>query len=80
MVIWMGDIPKDIIPIQIEHKEWPRITLERFHTILGAKEQLLESDYVLFLDADMSVNEEIALDEIFDDKDFVGVHHPCHLK
>ena len=73
-----GDVPDSIIPVKIEHKEWPRITLERFHTILGVKEQLLESDYILFLDADMSVNEEIALDEIFDDKDFVGVHHPCH--
>ena len=74
-----GDVPESIIPIQIEHKEWPRITLERFHTILGAKDQLLESDHILFLDADMYVNAEIAFDEIFDDKDFVGVHHPCHL-
>ena len=74
-----GEVPDDIIPIKIEHKPWPRITLERFHTILSAKDQLLENDYVLFLDADMYVNQEVRFDEVFNDKDFVGVHHPCHM-
>ena len=72
------DVPENIVPIPTEHKDWPRITLERFHIIKQAEEQLKECDYVLFLDADMYVNEEVVFDTVFNGKDFVGVWHPCH--
>ena len=61
------------------HKDWPAITLERFHTILLAEELLKEHEWLLFLDADMKVNSVVFSEEVLDDdKDFVAVHHPCH--
>ena len=42
-----------------EHKPWPAITLERFHTILEAEEELTKYDWLLFLDADMVVQKKI---------------------
>jgi hypothetical protein len=77
-----GDLegtPDDISVYNIEHKPWPSITLERFHTILEAEEELKSYDWLLFLDADMRVNKKIFSNEILDpEKDFVAVHHPCH--
>lgn len=76
-----GDIPDNITTITIPHKQWPSITLERFHTILLAEDKLREYDWLIFLDADMVVNQEIKSDEIFkDEKDFIAVHHPCHYE
>ena len=76
----VGDqIPDHITAIQIPHKDWPAITLERFHTILLAEELLKEHEWLLFLDADMQVNSVVFSEEVLDDdKDFVAVHHPCH--
>jgi hypothetical protein len=74
-----GDLPSNITLLKIPHKEWPSITLERFHTILLAQEDLEEYDWLVFLDADMRVNQEITPEEFFKwDKDFIAVHHPCH--
>ena len=77
-----GDLegaPENISIYNIEHKPWPSITLERFHTILEAEEELKSYDWLLFLDADMRVNKKIFSNEILDpEKDFVAVHHPCH--
>ena len=73
------DMPDHITAFKIPHKEWPAITLERFHTILYAQEYFEEFDWLLFLDADMRVNQVITPEEFFDDqKDFIAVHHPCH--
>jgi hypothetical protein len=76
----VGDeLPEHISVVKIPHKEWPAITLERFHTILMAQSDLEEYDWLLFLDADMVVNKVIQPEEILDtDKDFIAVHHPCH--
>jgi len=71
-----GDIPSNIKVVPIEHKSWPSVTLERFHTVLLEKDNLSEYDYVIYLDADMLVNEEVLEDEILTDKDFIGVTHP----
>ena len=76
----VGDaLPDHITVLKIPHKEWPSITLERFHTILLAQEELEEHDWLLFLDADMKVNQEISPEEFFKfGKDYIAVHHPCH--
>jgi len=71
-----GDIPNNIKVVPIEHKSWPGITLERFHTILQEKTTLSEYDYVIYLDADMLVHEEVLEDEILTDKNYLGVYHP----
>lgn len=39
--------------VSVEHKEWPYITLMRFHTFLSEKEWLSSYDYVFYIDADM---------------------------
>jgi hypothetical protein len=76
----VGDeIPDHITAIKIPHKEWPSITLERFHTILLAEELIQEHDWLLFLDADMRVDAVVNSEEVLnDEKDFIAVHHPCH--
>ena len=77
--IFGDEIPDHITAIKIPHKEWPSITLERFHTILLAEELIQEHDWLLFLDADMRVDAVINSEEVLnDEKDFIAVHHPCH--
>lgn len=71
--------PENIVSFEQEHLSWPYITLLRFDTILKAKDMLLEFDYVLFLDADTLVVSEIKEEEIFTNKKYIGVHHPCHF-
>ena len=72
-------VPDNIIPYYQEHLPWPDITLHRFGTILKAKDQLEEYDYVLFLDADMRIVDTVKEEDLFSDKKYIGVHHPCHF-
>jgi len=72
-------IPDNITPYYQEHLSWPYITLYRFGTILRAKDELEKFDYVLFLDADMRVVNTISGNEIFSNKKYIGVRHPCHF-
>ena len=75
----LSEIPKDITFVKEEHLPWPYITLLRFKSILKIKEKLKDFDYVLFLDADMRVVDEVTEKELFTDKKYIGVHHPCHF-
>jgi len=70
--------PDNISVYKQEHLPWPYITLFRFGTILKAKQELEEYDWVLFLDADMRVVNTIMPEELFTPKPYIGVHHPCH--
>ena len=72
-------LPDNIHPFSQEHLPWPYITLYRFGTILKVKEALEQFDYVLFLDADMRIVDTVSEEELFTDKKFIGVHHPCHF-
>jgi hypothetical protein len=72
-------IPDNITPYYQEHLPWPYITLYRFGTLLKASEEIQEYDYFLFLDADMILVDEVKPEDIFTDKFFIGVHHPCHF-
>ena len=71
-------MPDNVHAFSQEHLPWPYITLYRFGTILKAKEALEQFDFVLFLDADMRVVDEVKEEDLFTDKKFIGVHHPCH--
>lgn len=71
--------PNNVFLFNQEHLPWPYITLLRFDTILKAKEELLKFDYVLFLDADTLVVDAIGEEELFVNKKYIGVHHPCHF-
>ena len=75
-----GELHNNITFIPTEHKPWPAITLERFHTILTIEDRLKDFDWILFLDADMEVRQRVESNELFTAKDFIGVHHPCHYK
>ena len=72
-------IPDNITPYYQEHLPWPYITLYRFATLLRASEEIQKYDYFLFLDADMILVDEVKPEDIFTDKLFMGVHHPCHF-
>ena len=74
----IGDPPENVKLYEQEHLPWPYITLERFKYILKAESDLAEFDYVLFLDADTRVVETVTEEELFTDKKYIGVHHPCH--
>lgn len=78
-----GDIDKDETPdnvtvCPIPHRDWPFITLLRFNNIQSIKEDLSDYDQLVFLDADTLVVDTITEEEFLSDKDFFGVHHPCH--
>lgn len=75
----MQGVPDNVYAFKQEHLPWPYITLLRFETILKAKNALLDFDYALFLDADTLVTSEIKSEELFTDKKYIGVQHPCHF-
>jgi hypothetical protein len=75
----LSDPTENMIPYYQEHMSWPYITLLRFGTILKASDFLSKSDWVLFLDADMLPVAEVTEEELFTDKKYIGVHHPCHF-
>jgi hypothetical protein len=72
------DTPSNVSVYNQKHLSWPYITLLRFETILKIREDLSHSDWILFLDADMLVVDEVKEEDIFTDKKYIGVHHPCH--
>jgi hypothetical protein len=71
-------VPDNIIAYHQEHLHWPYITLERFKYIRKASEDFANFNYVLFLDADTMVVDTVTEEELFTDKKYIGVHHPCH--
>jgi len=71
-------MPENVNAFSQEHLPWPYITLKRWDTILKASTPLEQFDYVLFLDADMRVVAEVTEEDLFTDKKYIGVHHPCH--
>ena len=75
----LSDTPDNMTVYSQEHLSWPYITLFRFGTILKAEKKLSQSDWVLFLDADMLVIDEVKEEDLFTDKKYIGVHHPCHF-
>jgi len=76
----VGDLPENISFYHQDHLKWPFITLKRFEIIQKSREEIGDSDWFIFMDADTLVVEQVTVDEIIDDsKDFIGVHHPCHF-
>tara|TARA_B100001142_G_scaffold136269_1_gene137703 strand:- start:11874 stop:12590 length:717 start_codon:yes stop_codon:yes gene_type:complete len=71
-------MPENVNAFSQEHLPWPYITLKRWNTILKASTPLEQFDYVLFLDADMRIVSEVSEEDLFTNKKFIGVHHPCH--
>jgi len=73
-----GDFPEDVKVYSQEHLEWPYITLTRFEIINKAREEIINHDWLVFLDADTLVVDKVLEEDFFSDKPFFGVWHPCH--
>lgn len=73
-----GEFPEDIKVYHQEHLNWPFITLKRFEIINQARTELMNYDWLVFMDADSLVVDLISEEEFFTDKPLFGVHHPCH--
>jgi hypothetical protein len=75
-----GDFPENIKVYHQEHLDWPYITLKRFEILQKAIGEIENSDWYVFLDADLFPVEKITIEEFFDNsKPYFGVHHPCHF-
>jgi len=74
----LEDAPENVIYYHQEHLEWPYITLTRFEIINKARDEIAKNDYMVFLDADSLVVDQILEEEFFSDKPLFGVWHPCH--
>jgi len=75
----LGDVPNNLKVYPQEHLEWPYITLKRFEIINKARDVIEECDWLVFIDADALVVDNISEYEFFDfTKPLFGVHHPCH--
>ena len=82
LVFTDGDIPEapdNAVIYKQEHLEWPYITLYRFKIIEKALEEISKCEWLIFLDADMAVVDKVTPEEVFSDKSYLGVHHPCHF-
>lgn len=64
--------------VQIEHQEWPYVTLNRFKYISEALDELKEFDYVIYIDVDMEFVKPVDSFDIGDKKYFGVVHPYCH--
>lgn len=75
----VGDFPEDVKVFHQDHLEWPYITLTRFEIINKARDEIIKNDWFIFLDADTLVVDEVLEEDIFTNKPFFGVWHPCHF-
>jgi hypothetical protein len=74
----ISDAPENVLVYAQEHLEWPFITLNRFEIINKAKKELINFDWLVFMDADALVIDSVTEEEFFSNKNLFGVHHPCH--
>jgi len=63
----------NVVKIPHEHKKWPYITLERYHTFFEHRETLRTQDYLFYTDADMYFENKVG-NEILSDR--VATIHP----
>ncbi len=63
----------DVVKIDVEHKDWPWMTLGRYRIFSNASEELSKMDYLYYSDVDMKFLAEVS-DEIL--SDIVGTQHP----
>ena len=65
---------------KIEHHGWPWVTLHRFKYMNMVSKDLIEQDYVFFIDADLWPCSNITKEDIIEhDYPLIGVQHPGFL-
>jgi hypothetical protein len=63
----------------IVHKKYPYITLERWHALNMAREQIKDCDALFYIDADAKPVDTITPEDLFvPGKPYIGVHHSLH--
>ncbi len=75
--VWSDDesfnFKHDVHHIKIDAQGYPGDTLFRYHYFLMAKKELLECDYIFYLDADMRIVDNVK-EEVL--TELLGVQHP----
>tara|TARA_R110002012_G_scaffold64648_3_gene169841 strand:- start:156 stop:845 length:690 start_codon:yes stop_codon:yes gene_type:complete len=75
--VWSDDtsykFKQNVHHIKIDAQGYPGDTLFRYHYFLMAKKELLEYDYVFYLDADMKIVDYVNNEII---TDLLGIQHP----
>jgi len=64
---------RDIVITNLEHKEWPWMTLGRYQIFYDKYDELSKMDYLYYTDADMSFVDDVGF-EILSDR--VATQHP----
>jgi hypothetical protein len=75
------DLGENVITHRIEDLRWPEATITRYEIIAKEMSKVI-TDVIVYLDADMLINETIALKEIFDHESdsMVLVRHPGYWR
>ena len=77
-----GDLeesPDNVTKMEIPHYEFPTTYHKTFEEMLKLEDKVSDCDWLISVDADLYVWEEIKYPDFFDDtKKYIGVHHPCH--
>tara|TARA_B100001996_G_C18663077_1_gene593833 strand:- start:386 stop:1117 length:732 start_codon:yes stop_codon:yes gene_type:complete len=72
--------PDNITTIKIPHYGFPETFHKTFEEMLKIKNIVSDFDWLVSIDADLYVQENIEYDQFFDEsKKYFGVHHPCHF-
>jgi histo-blood group ABO system transferase len=66
---------RNVIKIDVDHKEWPWMTLGRYKIFTESSDKLSEMDYLYYCDADMRFVGEVG-DEILSER--VATQHPSY--
>jgi len=64
---------RDVVKINVDHKEWPWMTLGRYKIFTNNKDELSNMDYLYYSDVDMRFVGDVG-DEILSDR--VATQHP----
>ena len=64
---------RNVVKINVEHKDWPWMTLGRYKIFNESRKELSEMDYLFYSDADMKFVSEVG-DEIISER--VATQHP----
>jgi histo-blood group ABO system transferase len=67
---------RSVVKIDVEHKEWPWMTLGRYKIFTESSDKLSEMDYLYYCDADMRFVGDVG-DEILND--LVATQHPGYF-
>lgn len=65
---------RNIVKVEVEHKNWPWMTLGRYKIFCDNKDLLSKMDYLYYCDVDMKFVDEVS-DEILHER--VATQHPC---